>query len=524
MTGFAATSRHWCKRTIGVWGILTVVGGILPSPVAGQSALPPVPVVPSLGEPNDPVLAPFPEPVPLAEPGIPTAPTDAAPLPPREPVGLDLRHLVSLFINESLDAGSQIAAVSYNDLYTRLLARGYGDPRPPIEVEYELLQETLKEYGDPVDRFLDPEAFKSLLNRPRPPLQAQVIAPRIVYLAVPDLTPATAQQIRQTLYTQDYSRGIILDLRGAVGYDPQVVADVARLFLPRSIHPLLITEDRFGEPTAWNSENLPIAAGIPLAVLVDGNTRQGATLLAAQLGSSGNTIVLGQPTQGSKRQTQFFALPSGAAVELAVANWKTGDGRSLEQGLVPLQTVNGEGTLWLNAAVEALAVPPRRPTPPPRPTVFLQEGRIGRFELGMDTRNVDTHLLGNVDQISAESRANVFQPNSDLKLFYLQDYILFTYRHPGIIDSFFANRIYTTHPEAMTSEGIRIGSTYTEVTEVYGKPGENGYNEIVPYPKGSREYLRDDRYYVNYDALGLAFAFEVGSNRVSAIGLFKPGN
>ncbi|MFQ3614902.1 MAG: S41 family peptidase, partial [Cyanobacteriota bacterium] len=420
--------------------------------------------------------------------------------------------------------GSQAAAVSYNDLYTRLLARGYGDPRPPIEVEYELIQETLKEYGDPVDRFLDPEAFKSLLNRPRPPLQAQVIAPRIVYLAVPDLTPATAQQIRQTLYTQDYSRGIILDLRGSVGYDPQVVADVARLFLPRSIQPLLITEDRFGEPTAWNSENLPIAAGIPLAVLVDGNTRQGATLLAAQLGSSGNTVVLGQPTQGSERQTKFFVLPSGAAVELAVANWKTGDGRSLDQGLVPLQTVEGDETLWLNAGIEALAVPPRRPTLPPRPTVFVQEGRIGRFQLGMDTRNVDTHLLGNVDQISAESRANVFQPNSDLKLFYLQDYILFTYRHPGIIDSFFANRIYTTHPEAMTSEGIRIGSTYTEVTEVYGKPGENGYNEVVPYPQGSREYLRDDRYYVNYDALGLAFAFEVGSNQVSAIGLFKPGN
>ncbi|MEN9225987.1 MAG: S41 family peptidase [Thermostichus sp. HHBFW_bins_43] len=516
MKGFAHTIR--------IWGVVTVIGGILPSSVVGQSALPPVPVVPSFGEPSDPLLAPAPAQVPFPEAGIPAAPNDAAPLPPREPVGLDLRHLVGLFINESLDAGSQAAAVSYNDLYTRLLARGYGDPRPPLEVEYELLQEILKEYGDPVDRFLDPQAFKSLLNRPRPPLQAQVIGPRMVYLAVPDLTPATAQQIRQTLYTQDYSRGIILDLRGSVGYDPQVIADVARLFLPRSIQPLLITEDRFGEPTPWNSENLPIAAGIPLAVLVDGNTRQGATLLAAQLGSSGSTIVLGQPTQGSERQTRFFALPSGAAVELAVANWKTGDGRSLEQGLVPLKTLDGDGNVWLNAGIEALALPPRRPTPPPRPTVFLREGRIGRFELGMDTRNVDTHLLGNVDQISADSRANVFQPNSDLKLFYLQDYILFTYRHPGIIDSFFANRIYTTHPEAMTSEGIRIGSTYTEVTEVYGKPGENGYNEVVPYPKGSREYLRDDRYYVNYDALGLAFAFEVGSNQVRAIGLFKPGN
>jgi carboxyl-terminal processing protease len=95
------------------------------------------------------------------------------------------------------------------------LARSYGDPRPPIEVEYEFIQEILREYGDPADRFWDPQAFKDLLNRPRPPVQARGIGPRQVYLAVPDLTPATAQQIRQTLYTQDYSQGIVLDLRGA---------------------------------------------------------------------------------------------------------------------------------------------------------------------------------------------------------------------------------------------------------------------------------------------------------------------
>lgn len=506
MKGFA--------RAVQVWGTVGALSGVLSGRVMGQAALPPVPVMPSV---EDPIVNPI-SPFQGASPdlGIPAAP----PLPA---MGQDLRYLVELFINESWQAGKQAAAVNYNDLYTRLLARTYSDPRPPIEVEYELIREVLREYGDPADRFWDPQSFRDLLNRPRPPLQARQIGPRQVYLAVPELTPATAQQIRQALYTQDYSQGIVLDLRSSVGYDPQVIADVARLFLPRSVQPLLVTEDRFGQPTPWNSENLPLAAGIPSAVLVDGNTRQGATLLAAQLGASGSTVIVGQPTQGSERQTRFFALPSGAAVELAVATWKTGDGRSLAQGLVPLQKVEGDENAWLKAALEALALP-RRPSPPPRPTVLVQEGRVGRFVLGMDTRNVDTHLLGNVDLIPAESRANVFQPNSDLKIFYLQDYILFAYRRPGVLNSFFADRIYTTQPEAMTGEGIRIGSTYSEVIAIYGGPGENGYNEVVPYPKGSREYLRDDRYYVNYDALGLSFAFAAGSNQVTAIGLFKPGS
>jgi carboxyl-terminal processing protease len=505
MKGFA--------RAIRVWGTVVALSGALPGKVMGQPGLPPVPVVPSAEEPRVDPVPPSPEVSPASR--IPAA---------SPPMGQDLRYLVKLFINESWQAGKQAAAVNYNDLYSRLLTRTYRDPRPPIEVEYELIREILREYGDPADRFWDPQSFRDLLNRPRPPLQARQIGPRQVYLAVPELTPATAQQIRQALYTQDYSQGIVLDLRGSVGYDPQVIADVARLFLPRSVQPLLVTEDRFGQSTPWNSENLPLAAGIPLVVLVDGNTRQGATLLAAQLGASGNTVIVGQTAQGSERQTRFFALPSGAAVELAVATWKTGDGRSLAQGLVPLQKVEGDEDAWLKAALEALALPPRQPSPPPRPTVLVQEGRVGRFVLGMDTRNVDTHLLGNVDLIPAESRANVFQPNSDLKIFYLQDYILFAYRRPGVLNSFFADRIYTTHPEAMTGEGIRIGSTYSEVIATYGGPGENGYNEVVPYPKGSREYLRDDRYYVNYDALGLSFAFAVGSNRVTAIGLFKPGS
>ncbi|ABD00998.1 peptidase S41 [Synechococcus sp. 63AY4M2] len=506
MKGFA--------RAVQVWGTVGALSGVLSGRVMGQAALPPVPVMPSVEDPIANPISPFQGASP--DLGIPAAP----PLPA---MGQDLRYLVELFINESWQAGKQAAAVNYNDLYTRLLARTYSDPRPPIEVEYELIREVLREYGDPADRFWDPQSFRDLLNRPRPPLQARQIGPRQVYLAVPELTPATAQQIRQALYTQDYSQGIVLDLRSSVGYDPQVIADVARLFLPRSVQPLLVTEDRFGQPTPWNSENLPLAAGIPSAVLVDGNTRQGATLLAAQLGASGSTVIVGQPTQGSERQTRFFALPSGAAVELAVATWKTGDGRSLAQGLVPLQKVEGDENAWLKAALEALALP-RRPSPPPRPTVLVQEGRVGRFVLGMDTRNVDTHLLGNVDLIPAESRANVFQPNSDLKIFYLQDYILFAYRRPGVLNSFFADRIYTTQPEAMTGEGIRIGSTYSEVIAIYGGPGENGYNEVVPYPKGSREYLRDDRYYVNYDALGLSFAFAAGSNQVTAIGLFKPGS
>lgn len=533
-----ATSRSGLRRG------LAVIGGIglgmipwLPIGVKAQS-LPPVPAVPNLegerptqGAPSAPTAPLSPTaPAPASAPA-PGSPTDQ---PGGLPVGADasdlgytpgddLRQLVTLLINESLDGGDQVTADTYNELYTRLLANSYSNPTPIQELEYQLLAQVVEQLGGPADRFLTPEAFDQLLNQPRPPIQAQAVAPRTVYLAVPELTPSTATEIRQTLYTQDYTRGVILDLRGSVGYDPQVIADVARLFLPRSISPLVITEDRFGQLTGWDSGNLPIGTGVPLTVLVDSNTRQGATLLAAELALSGEVTILGQPTQGTDRQTRFFILPSGAAVELAVGFWQTGDNRPLLDGLDPMHPVAGQDQVWLNAGISALSASPRRPQVPQRPSVFAQEGRVGRFLLGMDTRNVDTSLLGNVDLISAESGKNVFQPNSDLKIFYLEDYVLFTYRHPGVLDSFFADRIYTTDPTAMTAEGLGIGASYVDVIQVYGQPGENGYNEVMPFPEGSREAIREDRYYVNYDAQGIGFVFEVGSNRVVAIGLYKPG-
>ncbi len=532
MTFFSSNSRGLGRAAL-VMGILLFSQSsrgqsqpLPPPPTVGSPIAPNLPL-PIEASPSNPMMMDFTAGEDVPASGIPME--SGSPVPPQEQrAGADLRQLVGLFINDSLDAGSQAGAVNYNELYQQVLARGYSNTQPTQEIEYEVIIETLEQYGDPVDQFLRPEAFRALLSQARTPLESRILGTGVMYFRIPELTPATPQQIRRALYLEDYSQGILLDLRGSTGYDPQVIADVARLFLPRSITNLVVTEDRFGELTTWNSPELPIGAGVPLVVLVDGQTRQGAVLLASQLASSGQVAILGQPTQGTDRQTRFFLLPSGAAVEMAVGRWRTGENRPIVDGLTPMQSISGSDGDWLNAGLRTLASLPARSRPAQQRQesimVSLAERRVGRFDLGMDTRNVDTTVLGNVDSIAGTSRANVFQPNSDLKIIYIDDYILFNYRNPGIVDSFYADRIYTTQANAQTPEGIRMGSTYREVTQVYGPPGEGGYNEVVPFPIGSREVAREDRYYVNYDSLGIAFAFEVGSNQVVAIGLYKPGS
>ena len=69
-----------------------------------------------------------------------------------------------------------------------------------------------------------------------------------------------------------------------------------------------------------------------------------------------------------------------------------------------------------------------------------------------------------------------------------------------------------------------MGDSYADVIATYGPPGENGYNEVNPYPANSRANLLQNLYFVNYDALGIGFAFQAGTNVVQAIGLYKPGS
>jgi hypothetical protein len=445
--------------------------------------------------------------------------------------GQDLQQLVTLFTNNSLKAGTNPEAITYQPLYDELRRRQLRGNQLPIQVEYDYLRELVARYGSPTDRLLQPSEVNQWLDRQRGGMQAQPLDTGVMYVSLPELTASTARDIRQALYGQEFQRGIVLDLRAATGYDSQAVADVARLFQPRSASPLAVTVDRFGKPTNWDSNEPTLAENIPLVLLVDGQTRGAAATLATILASDRRTVVAGQPTQGSPEQSQLFTLPTGAAVELAIARWQLpygGNDRALEVGLIPNHPLS-PNTDWIAAAVPLLddsgpGSAQLVASNAVQPTIFPKQGRIGRFALGADLGDPNVGKLGNVDYVPASSGEGVFRPTSTLKLFYLQDYVVFGYRNPGVLRSYFGDRIYMTAPDARTAEGIGIGDAYDRVIATYGPPGENGYNEISPYPRTSRVNFQSEQYYVNYDALGLSFTFDTQTNAVVAIGLFKPGS
>ena len=77
--------------------------------------------------------------------------------------------------------------------------------------------------------------------------------------------------------------------------------------------------------------------GIPMAVLINGDSYSAAEFFAAALSEYGYAVIVGEPTTGKGYYQQTYELGDGSAVGLSVGKYFTPNGRSLaeEGGLVP---------------------------------------------------------------------------------------------------------------------------------------------------------------------------------------------
>jgi carboxyl-terminal processing protease len=84
----------------------------------------------------------------------------------------------------------------------------------------------------------------------------------------------------------------------------------------------------------------PVAADVPLVVLVDEGSASAAEIVAAALHDAGRARLVGERTFGTGTVLNFFGLSDGSAIRLGVLRWLTPTGRSaFETGVAPDITV-----------------------------------------------------------------------------------------------------------------------------------------------------------------------------------------
>jgi len=125
-------------------------------------------------------------------------------------------------------------------------------------------------------------------------------------------------------------KGVVLDLRQAIGDDYAAAAAVADLFLA-DVKPLLDWGDGLVK-----SQKKEDSINLPAAVLVNARTSGAAEALAAVLREAGAALILGTTTAGNAMISQEFKLSNGQRLRIATSPVKLGNGAAMSvQGLKP---------------------------------------------------------------------------------------------------------------------------------------------------------------------------------------------
>jgi hypothetical protein len=209
------------------------------------------------------------------------------------------------------------------------------------------------------------------------------------FLRVGRVGPGLATQFRaayESLRATNKLRGMVVDLRFAVGQDYAAAAETADLFF-KTEQPLLKWGDFTARSTAKNN-----AIELPTVVLINHYTSGAAEALAAALRQADGDVLIGSPTAGRAYLFREFPLSNGQGVRVASGAIYTGTGQELPRtGVAPDIRI----TLSLEEDKAYFEDPFRAP---PRP--FAQSGKPGPNDVsGVQSTNLPRRRLNEAELV-----------------------------------------------------------------------------------------------------------------------------
>jgi carboxyl-terminal processing protease len=176
---------------------------------------------------------------------------------------------------------------------------------------------------------------RSVVRVPAVPY-AIVLAGGVGYVPIQQINETAAAEARRAVASliARGATGLVLDLRGdGGGYVDQAV-DIANLFLPKG-SPVFEVRGREGVQERVAAVREPLAAGVPVVVLVDGSTASASEIVAGALQDHDRALVLGTPSFGKGLVQSLYPLEGGWALKLTTGRWYTPSGRTIHRDRLP---------------------------------------------------------------------------------------------------------------------------------------------------------------------------------------------
>ena len=153
---------------------------------------------------------------------------------------------------------------------------------------------------------------------------------------VAEFDEGTGRQVRAAVQALRRSgvRGYVVDLRGNPGGLVDEAVSVVSAFVPRGT--VAVRQQGLHVPaTATRTTADPVAGGLPVAVLVDGQTASSGEIVAGALRDDASAVLVGTTTFGKGVVQRTWPIEDGS-LKVTVAEWTTPRGTHLDKvGLRP---------------------------------------------------------------------------------------------------------------------------------------------------------------------------------------------
>jgi carboxyl-terminal processing protease len=188
-------------------------------------------------------------------------------------------------------------------------------------------------------RFRKPEPQKITLTRAAiqvPPVTAKMLPDLVGLVQVPSLEGNNEKDAAakvQELQKQG-AKKLVLDLRHCASGGPEQGTKLANLFLEKGL--IAYIEGQKVQRQDINAESSADISKLPLVVMVDRGTADGAEIAAAALLDDKRAEVVGERTYGDAAVRKAITMDDGSAVILSVAKYYSPSGKAIQDtGVTP---------------------------------------------------------------------------------------------------------------------------------------------------------------------------------------------
>jgi len=211
--------------------------------------------------------------------------------------------------------GSSAASLSFDDAVGRIVGR-----------EGSLVQ--LRVLRD--DRTLTYDLVRQRFRRSS--VSVRMLDGSIGVIRIERFALGTSEAVRAGAFRLEAqgARGLVVDLRGNPGGLLRQAVGVASLFLEEGR--TVVALAGVNRPESLIYARAGQKTRLPVVVLVDRRSASAAEVVAAALHDHGRALVVGEPTFGKSLVQEIDRLPSGGALKLTVATYRTPTGRDISAG------------------------------------------------------------------------------------------------------------------------------------------------------------------------------------------------